>query len=392
MRRIKKFLACVLIVVMIATALASCNGGAQKETEGGKKTQKPTQAPNVTQKPTNSQNGQGLPNDNNGDGSAEEDNSKSQYIREDDTVYFGSYPQSEVTDTALTAVLTEKAGELPTADNANAWTSYGFYKNGAASNFMWYIDLENEGARYRGVYFTEYRPLFTTADASVGSSQDENGYHPSNVYWFKYEPLAWTVLSEENGAALVVCNMIIDAQAYQTEINYGSGAEGDYVKDTTVYSNNYEYSTVRAWLNDSFYSLAFNESEAEIILETTVDNSAAAMGFDSSKYACADTNDKVFLLSVKDITNEEYGHLPQKNYSDSARQKKTTAYAQALGAFTGHSEGIAYYTHGMWWLRSPCDDFQYGYVQVANGNGKSNYEDVVRTDVGVVPALRIKLS
>ena len=100
----------------------------------------------------------------------------------------------------------------------------------------------------------------------------------------------------------------------------------------------------------------------------------------------------MFLLSGSDVTNEVYGFLSKDNYSDSARQKKTTGYAQAMGAFTGDSIGSAYYTHGWWWLRSPCDDYQYGYARVAGGTGTCHFGDLVDTSGGVVPALTIKLS
>ena len=97
--------------------------------------------------------------------------------REGDYVYFGTYPQSEVTDSTLKSTLTGSAGTLPTSTNSGSWTSYGYYIDGSVSNFMWYIDKEYEGEKYRGVYFTSYRPFDTTCSINIPNfKQDDNGY------------------------------------------------------------------------------------------------------------------------------------------------------------------------------------------------------------------------
>ena len=49
--------------------------------------------------------------------------------------------------------------------------------------------------------------------------------------------------------------MIIDAQAYQNVALQGSG--GEYYQGENKYANNYQYSTIRSWLNDTFYNTAF---------------------------------------------------------------------------------------------------------------------------------------
>lgn len=47
-----------------------------------------------------------------------------------------------------------------------------------------------------------------------------------------------------------------------------------------------------------FLQSAFNEEEQKLILTTTVDNRVSG-----NKYACENTRDKIFLLSLEDVFN-----------------------------------------------------------------------------------------
>ncbi|MBO7303524.1 MAG: hypothetical protein J6U68_05005 [Clostridia bacterium] len=298
-------------------------------------------------------------------------------------IEFGSYPQTLVTEEETVAKLSAKAGTLPNAENAQKWTSYGYYAGGKTASYMWYIDVEEENTRYRGVYFTEYRSNITAASSTVTSYQDDNGYLKSdaqkaNIYWFKYEPLSWVIMSkdEETNTALVVCERIIDAQAYQ---------DGT----TEAHANNYAYSTIRKWLNETFYNTAFSDTEKASILSTEVDNSAKSTGYATSDYACDKTNDKVFLLSVAESVNKGYGFSESFHEYDSLRRKKTTDYAKAQGAYTSTSTDSQ--GNGWWWLRSPRNDNALNARGVYYDGYVSGNRAVNRTDCGVVPAIRVKL-
>ena len=305
--------------------------------------------------------------------------------RNEKSIKFGSYPQSEVTDSSLKSTLNSKAGTLPTSSNSQDWTSYGYYISGNVSNFMWYIDVEQGGEKYRGVYFTFYRPKYTTSSSSASStSQDDNGYTTSTVYWFKYEPISWTILSENttDGTALILCDMIIDSQEY-----YITDSGTRTIDGKTVYPNNYAHSTIRKWLNETLYNTAFSELQKQIILTTTVDNSVTTTNSSSNQYACENTQDKIFLLSYVEATNSSYG----LNLT-AARRKKTTDYAQAQGAYTSTSTDYA--GNGWWWLRSP-KDYNYDYAEKVFYGGDLNMsiknDDITYTNYGVVPALQIRL-
>ncbi|MBQ4444478.1 MAG: hypothetical protein II896_07485 [Clostridia bacterium] len=316
------------------------------------------------------------------------------YLRDGDYLYFGEYPQTQVTDSTITNALTTAAGTLPTSSNAQGWTSYGYYIDGSVSDYMWYIDLTNNGEKYRGVYFTSYRPSFTMESSSaINSSQDDNGYNTGTIYWFRYEPIKWHILSEANGEALIFCEMAIDSQEY-----YPSESTSQFFHNGgTGYANNYALSNIRKWLNDTFYNTAFNDLQKQLILLTTVDNSARSTNPNSNatnwnsgnnSYACANTQDHVFLLSEQEVTNAAYGFDSSYTDYDTARRKQNTDYARCQGAWT--STDSSYKGNGYWWLRSPYYDFS-DYARFVDNYGYNNGFIVSFTDNGVVPALKIKL-
>ncbi|MBO5261919.1 MAG: hypothetical protein J6B45_02620 [Clostridia bacterium] len=288
------------------------------------------------------------------------------YTRDGNKIYFGSYPQSKVTDTATIAALNEKAGTLPTSSNSQAWTDYGYYANYEIKSFMWYIDIEQDGEKYRGVYFISYRSSWCSlSGTSSDSYQDDNGFFTNNIYWFQYEPVSWTILSENDNKALILCDMIIDSQPV------------DY-KENDIYLNNYAESTIRKWLNETFYCTAFNDLEKQIILTTTVNNGEESTGIASNPYVCEDTEDKVFLLSYEEATT----YLP----TDALKTKKPTQYAQSQNAYVGES------SNGYWWLRSPGTSKNTPCVRNVFDNGRISDWAVDITFDGVVPALVIDTS
>ena len=135
------------------------------------------------------------------------------YSRDGYYMYFGTYPQTKVTDTTLSSSLNSLAGTLPTSSNSQKWTSYGYYISGSVTDYMWYIDVEYSGAKYRGVYFTSYRPYWCTSSSSSSNGyQYTNGYYTSTVYWFKYEPIKWQILEEADGYATILADLALDSQ------------------------------------------------------------------------------------------------------------------------------------------------------------------------------------
>ena len=294
-------------------------------------------------------------------------------------INFGSYPQSKVTDSATIFALDSVTKN---------WKSYNYYSgtgswndgNMKPSDYMKYADIVFNGNKYRAVTFSEYRPNYTGNTSSLSNTyQDDNGYYTGNVYYFKYEPLKWRVLDASTG--LVICDSAIDSQPYN---NYILDADGYYWGDSNKmhYASNWEYSSLRKWLNEDFYNIAFSKLQQDRIQKLTRENKSAY----NSKYDSNPTSDKITLLSYWDVLNTSYGFSSSSDAYDTARQRKSTDYAQCQGCYT-RSDSSSYSGNSLWWLRSPSYS---GGATVAGGIGWANSSDsVYSTYNGVIPALNL---
>lgn len=254
--------------------------------------------------------------------------------------YFGSYPQSKVEDTAITAELDKLA---PDWEN---WTSYGYYSGTNSmgtmvqGDWMRYTDVAYNGEKYRGVKFTQYRPIQTIRTSGESNSrQDENGYFINNAYWFKFEPLKWRILDKDAG--LVMSEMLIDSQPYNNTIYYTTNAAYWNDADCKIYASNYAASSIRAWLNDDFYNTSFSEDEKTAISKKKINNSGYKTLLGETGYEEFDsieTEDNIFLLSYDEMINTEYGFNADAENKDSARQAVLTDYAKCQGAWANKND------------------------------------------------------
>ena len=287
-------------------------------------------------------------------------------------INFGSYPQSKVTDSATISALDGVTKN---------WKSYNYYSGTGSlldgtmtsSDYMLYADFLYGGEKYRAVTFSEYRPKYTGYTSSTSNSyQDDNGYYTNNVYYFKYEPLKWRVLASSTG--LIVCDSAIDSQAYNNYVLDGRYYWGDSNKNH--YASNWEYSSLRAWLNNDFYNTAFSETQQNRIKEVTRENKSTYR----STYDSSPTSDKITLLSYNDVLNTSYGFSSSNSDYDTARQRKSTDYAQCQGCRTSTSS---------WWLRSPYDSYNAAGV-FSDGWAHNYYGGGVHyTGLGIVPVLNL---
>lgn len=323
-------------------------------------------------------------------------------------ITMGSYPQSKVSDSTLIASLNEAAGSLPTEDSNASWTPFHFYYGGGDKdpvvkddkNYFWYQDVTANGKTYRGIYFINNRPTETyfQFDDKYNNEQVKNGYSKETTYWFAFEDITWRVLSESNGEQFVLADQILDAQefyhAYAKQNEPATTERAPYDSETTaaVYNNNYKYSNIRGWLNQDFYNLAFSESEASKINATTVDNSLASTGYDTSDFVCDNTSDKIFLPSFAELTNSTY-QFRDASIADPARVVTVTDYAKCIGAGLYSSNDNA----RVWMTRTPGSN--HTRVSVVNNDGAminsasgspTHYRTYTyNTNAGIRPAMKI---
>lgn len=221
-----------------------------------------------------------------------------------DCVWFGSYPQSEVT---------EKDGDIyNTLKNVTGWDS----NNDITIGNIKQRRLKGKDATYSTSSSSPY----------YNWNNDYNTYH-----YFKYEPIKWRVLSVDGTDALLLADVALDDQRYN--LNY---------KSVT-----WATSSIRSWLNGygvsanepqkdyshkNFLNAAFSSEEKNAIKITNVIND------NNISYGTAGgntTSDKVFLLSESEVyhtdTAAKYGFTQNDYIYDEARRSRCSTYAHAMG-------------------------------------------------------------
>ncbi len=327
------------------------------------------------------------------------------YTRKGDYIYFGYWPQTLERDENVIAKLNEIAGTPPLPrDKANPYN----WESHEGATYMWQKIVIYNGTKYLGVQMNDYR---ASGVYSLRSYIMENGYFTGEVYWFKYEPIKWRILTTSGNSAFIMSDIALDSFSMQPnrkgEIR--DGLYADYNNSTGVpdgtYANNWEYSFIRSWLNETFYNEVFNNLQKEIIKTTRLDNTARSCnpndypkyyGYGENagknKYAdqCKDTDDKIFLLSLRDVTTTAYGFKKDVRAEDSARNLQATDFAKLHGA-PMNTNDKKYVT---WYTRSPTIGYgNQGYATfVLDRHAKGAIDSVDLTpDGGVVPALWITL-
>ena len=173
------------------------------------------------------------------------------------------------------------------------------------------------------------------------------------------KPIEWIVMKNEGNQVLLLSKYVLDAKPYNNE-EWG---------DVT-----WETSDIRQWLNNEFYSTAFNKAEKAKIQTSLTKNE------DNSKYGTSggnDTEDKVFLLSEKEAET--------LFSNDDERIAKVTGYAEKSGVYV-NEEKVAW-----WWLRSPGDDGCSAAVVGSDGWVYGDGSIVSGAYDGVRPALHLNI-
>ena len=295
-----------------------------------------------------------------------------------DIVEFGYYPQSKVTDSSLVSALDKVS---------KTWVSYGYYSGDESygyrydsmvrGDWMRYADITYNGAKYRAVFFTQYRPYDTLSTSSSDRTyQDDNGYTPYNTYYFKYEPLKWRVLDPATG--LVLCENTIDSQAYSNTLYFdGHDFYGSNDVENAHYACDYATSSIRKWLNYNFYNTAFSVSQQANILTSKLDNKAY---FEvDSHFDGEDTYDKIYILSYSEMQNTAYGFT-----SPSSIRAKGTEYAKCQGLWVDSSN-----EYSSQLLRNVIYSEDHVWSINGSGNPSRHGSRVIDTTKGIRPALRI---
>lgn len=303
------------------------------------------------------------------------------YIKENDKIYFGKYPQTLVSN--VPEYYNELIKTMPKDENTD-WKAFPFYKDGSISNYIYYLDLDtNKDDEFdiRAIYLTEYKDQYTIKEEE--STIYNNDFELNKIYYFVYEPIEWDIIKEDNKNVLLISNFILDANQFES-INKTTKYEHNNKKG---YSNNYELSYIRSFLNNDFYNIAFKNYNKSLIINSKINNSSDTFGYTNPNYSADETSDNIFLLSYK----EAYNLLKGKN-----SQAKGTDYSKILGL-----NKTLRLDSSAWWLRSPYGAYP-NYASIVNDDGSIStildgdtvyyYSLVNDTSIGVRPSLWLKLN
>ena len=232
--------------------------------------------------------------------------------------------------------------------------------------------------------------------------------------YFKVQPIEWRYANEDyNGKRLLIAKMNLDGVQYYTSTS------NRLVNGVTIKPNNYEYSTLRAFLNgkyasgdtqskiyqgNGFLQRAFTSSAQSLIYEGAVDNSAVTTnpktepkkwGDGKNENTCGTTYDKIFALSVQEATNPDFGFHKNYDFENWGRRLiHTTDYAKAKHVYespSGDNSGTSNTYASKYWLRSPSrTSDEIGKVRAVDTDAHIHDKDLNGTDKGVVPALLLK--
>ncbi len=225
-------------------------------------------------------------------------------------------------------------------------------KNGTADNIT--------GAQTSVIHFGNYRQSSPAASSTYKAH------------------IKWRVLENANGQLFLLSDQNLDI------MNYNQTSE----------IVTWETSTIRSWLNaygtssvESSYApfirTAFNAKEQEAIAVTQVRNpynSVYETGGDN------DTNDKIFLLSIEEVLNTDYG-FTNNNDATNTRTATNTAYVDGGGKWG--TSGV-----NTWWLRT-YSRFGSNQSKLYVGRDGSFLTYAIMPEMGrraVRPALKIDLS
>ena len=334
-------------------------------------------------------------------------------------VLFGDMPQTIKANDVVVNTVAEENGYYLASDG-------NYYAKVLENATQTVTIFSSDGNTSSGGYDdTKTKELnITYSDGTLAKTEDKKSYA-----YFKVEPVKWRVATNNynnKGKYLLVSEKILDSG-----FSYYNVRQSRWLNNKWVYASNYEYSTVRNYLNGlsnfegrGLVDQLFTEKSKALVCDTEVvndgestqdhakqklkpaDGTVQNVNFEYVDYTCANTNDKLFLLSVNELTNPDYGFAdtPELHWNDNydsqdTRKRDGTDYAFA-NSLTYDLEEYGDKS-GNWWSRSPAessrlpngiaesdkDQNTYVHIYFTVGSGNVFNLNAFSPEYGIVPAL-----
>lgn len=220
------------------------------------------------------------------------------------------------------------SGLTASAQSASRWTSYydadsGFYAEKCA-------------------HFDNGPALEVGSSVYFGAYPQEKGDSEYNTR--DYDSIEWVVLASNGGTATLISKYALDSRPFHNR------------KEATCWA----YCSLREWLNEDFYDMAFSREQKKLINTSYSYSSPNPVYKDTA--VGPDTEDQVTILNAFEADSSlGYWDL---NYQ---RFCKPTDYAVEHGAFQDDKSGC------WWWVNTP------GITQKdcasTNSDGSMDYDD-----------------
>lgn len=189
----------------------------------------------------------------------------------------------------------------------------------------------------------------------------------SGMKYYIMNDIKWDIINETDDSYLLMTHYAIDAVPYNTEY-------------TAI---DWDNSSLRKWLNEDFYSTAFNDVQKSFLTEMTV---TSTRNPDYGIYTGNNVTDYVTVLSAEEVSEGANGFAGDRKAEDADRSCEATEFGRARGIYTD-SNGIC-----RWWLRTCGVDTSSAMFVNTNGVLACDGYYVIGTDIGVRPVITISKS
>jgi len=266
---------------------------------------------------------------------------------------FGNYPQRLVTDKEEL----KKINKNLKLYNIKKSDFKGLVFDKQLLPYMFYIDIDINNQKYRGVYFNRYiTNQIQNYNSDETCYQFLNNFSKEKIYWFKFEPILWYIISEKNNKIMLVSVMALDSKEFNdTHIDY---IEGNKI----TYPNDYLNSSLRRWLINDFYNTALSENEKERLLKLNSLN---------DKISILDSNDLLILKNNQLIT-------------------EASDYAKIKGSYVQKDPTGHLLPNTAWWYIGNSNLSDKAHYVSREGEYGNYIDDVTCTDGGIKLIINIK--
>ena len=282
-------------------------------------------------------------------------------------VELGEYPQTVVEDTTTVSALNALG------NSAKTGRTFVVGASGDAAQTE-HVEYAYNGAKYVKVASAVVEATDRQSNFSTGT-QATSG----NAYWFKVEPIKWFLLEAYSATKTDYTGSTTNLRVISEQILASN------IKFSGSNANVWGTSNVRAWLNGTFYTNAFNTEEKGFISKNTTRYFGTNEHTNKDDYTVTTggntSEDNVWLISNYEAGNTYYGENMYLNKK--GRAAAVTDFAIVNKAYLS-TDNLGWY-----WLRSAstsdvlvCD---------VNENGELKYFAVNGTTEGIRPALTISL-